>query len=160
AFDRDSAALSVRRFLIWDTTCMVEDLDRIVFVVLKPQHKNMRGPNNPQACEAYVVDRDGRAVAMIERVASHNPESIQPWVEVCLEAGAIRGCPGALEQRGGLMSREVGGAVDALGAASNPRRTSRAPTFRKPLVTYHSVGVALATTIMLIGFGRFMMKWS
>lgn len=157
-FDRASRSLSIRRFLIWDTTWIAEDLDRLVFLVMKPT--NASHPNSPQPCEAYVVDRDGRAVILLERVGSFNSKGYEPLASTCLHAGALLGLPVAVDERAEPRTTELQRAIELLRGADRRRRAGRAPTFRKPMLTSYRVGGVLASVIMIGGLGWFILKWS
>lgn len=159
-FDRRTRSLSVRRLLIWETTWEAEELDRLVFVVLKPQEKNCRPSSSPQACEAYVVDGRGRAVAMIEQVSRNRPKDFQPLAMACLQAGQLLGIPVSVTELAEPIHPDLRRAVECLRGADTRRGLRRAPAFRKPLLTVYNVGSVVAGVVMLTGLGRFMLKWT
>src|SRR5439155_20079262 len=92
--------------------------------------------------------------------ATRKPKDFQPLGRVCVHAAELRGIPVVVEQRGEAMHTELRLALNILDAAGPRRGTSRAPAFRKPLLTVYNVGATLAALVITLGIVRFMVRWT
>lgn len=158
-FDRASRSLSIRRFGFWDSTWTAAELGGVVFCVAKLKNEQC-GDECPQTAEGFVVDRGGNAVALLERISTKRAGDAGRLADLCLHAGRLLGLPVSVELRGEPRRAELKRAVERIRNESSRRPASALPRVRPPVFTIHTVAAALGGIVVLVGGGRFMLRYT
>ena len=146
--DRGSRSFHTQRLYIFNRDWLADELGGVVFRTSKVGDVDRRGNGTEQTADAFVLDRDGRAVALLERVSSNKPKYIVPLAKAALHAGRLLTLPVYVEQLGPVLRPDMRRAVQLI-QGSSPRTTPRAaPRFRAPLLTTYKAATIVMAVVM------------
>jgi HEAT repeats len=159
-FDRDARGLSVQRLYAFTRSWRVEDLGGVVFRVAKPWSEDEDYAGNKQTADAFIFDRSGRAVALLDRVSINKSKYIVPLARACLQVGRLLRVPVYVELNGPPIRAEMRRAVEMIQKSGSQNSSRPAPKFRAPLVTAFTAATLVGSVVILFLGGRFIVERS